>query len=130
MAFVTCDECNGKCCRDVSIELDEPEKFEDFETVKWFLAHKNVTVYIDNEGEWLVEFKTECKFLNKDSTCKIYNDRYSICKDHKPEECMINGSGKHYKKLFRNAEDIDKYIKEIGAYEEYSIKKKKSAAKN
>jgi len=129
MESITCEECNGKCCRDVSIEMDAPKKFEDFEILKWFLAHKNISVYIDQEGEWLVEFKTDCKFLNKDSTCKIYKERYAICQDHEPDECIKNGSGKHYKTFFKNADDVDKYMKKIGFYEKYAIKKKKSISK-
>ncbi|GAG06473.1 unnamed protein product [marine sediment metagenome] len=124
MTKISCNECNAECCRDVSIEVDKPESFDDFETLKWFLAHKNIEIYVDHEGDWMVEFKTDCKNLDENNKCRVYTNRFKICRGHEPDECVINGSGEHFKRVFKKEEDVDEYMKEIGFYEEY-IKKKK-----
>ncbi len=129
MARKNCTECKAECCRDVSVELDKPETFDDFETVKWFLAHKNVLVYIDHEGDWLVEFQTDCKNLDENGKCKVYNKRFNICRGHDPSECIVNGSGDFFKKVFRTSEDVDKYMKKIGFFEKYTEEKQKQMNK-
>lgn len=42
------------------IELiqDDPEDFEDFDNFRWYLYHENVFIYIDEEEDWFVGFKT------------------------------------------------------------------------
>jgi Fe-S-cluster containining protein len=124
MTETKCEGC-ANCCKDVSVEMDKPEDFEDFETVKWMIAHQNVTVYIDHDDDWLVEFATRCKFLDESNKCKIYKERYKMCSEHDPEECVMNGDEEHYKKIFRTADDVDEYMKEIGFYEKYLEEKKR-----
>jgi Fe-S-cluster containining protein len=121
----SCEECKGACCKDVAIEIDEPEDFDDFEDIKWLIAHENVNVYLDNEHDWLVEFKTRCKFLDEKNRCKIYHNRYKVCGEHDPISCVSNGNGRHHKMIFRNERDVDKYMKKIGFYKNYKSKKKK-----
>ena len=123
--LMSCEECKGACCKDVAIEMDKPKCFEDFEDIKWLIAHQNVIVYLDNENDWLVEFKTRCKFLNNRNKCKIYKERYKMCGEHEHESCVKNGQGKHHKISFRNDKDVDKYMKKIGFYKKYVEEKKK-----
>lgn len=111
--MVNCQECNAKCCRYVSTEIDRPASKEDFDDIKWFLCHKNVIVYIDNEDEWVVEFKTECKYLDENKKCKIYDKRPRICREHDTEDCDVNGSGEDCKVLFKEPEEIDRYYEEV-----------------
>ena len=125
MAEKTCTECNAECCRDVAVEMEKPETFDDFETLKWFLAHKNVLIYIDHDGDWMVEFKTECKNLDENGRCSIYNERFTICRQHDPLECVANGEGNFFKRVFRTSEDVDNYMKEIGFCEKYEEEKQK-----
>jgi len=116
--MVICNECDGKCCKYVATELDEPKTKRDFDDLKWFLCHKNVLVYIDNEDEWIVEFQTICKYLDEHNKCKIYEERPKICREHDVDDCDINGTGKPHKILFKELKDVDRY------YEEVFLKKK------
>lgn len=120
-----CGECGAKCCRDVAVEIDKPENFNDFETIKWLIAHKNVVVYIDHDDDWMAEFDTDCEMLDENNNCRIYNERYPVCSRHDPSECIIGGEGEHFKRMFKNAEEVDAYMKEIGFYEKYLEEKKK-----
>jgi Fe-S-cluster containining protein len=111
-AIITCDQCTGDCCKYIAIEIDTPESREDFENIKWYLCHGNVTVYQDWEDSWLVEFKTNCKYLADDNRCKIYESRPQICRDHDMGNCVKNGEGEPEKVIFRSIEDVEKHIKE------------------
>ncbi len=122
-----CGKCGAKCCKDISLEIDQPEDFEDFENLKWFLAHKKVTIYIDNEDDWLVEFETDCKFLDKENKCTIYDKRYKVCREHCPSTCVVNGGEDFFKRMFKSAEEIDEYMKEIGFFEKYQEEKRKQS---
>jgi hypothetical protein len=123
MANPTCKKCS-LCCNDVSVEIDKPVDFDDFETIKWMIAHENVKVYLDNEGEWLVEFATKCKNLSAEKMCKVYSKRFPVCRDHDPTECIVHGEGEFFQEMFEKEDDVDKYMKKIGFYKEYMKKKK------
>lgn len=127
--IISCDKCDGRCCRDVTVEIDKPTSFGDFEDLKWMIAHQNVYVYLDEENDWVVEFRTPCNFLDDKNRCSIYKRRYKMCSDHDPEACIINGEGKHYKIFFKTEKDVDKYMKKIGYYERYMRMKKKQLSK-
>ena len=110
-----CSKCKGACCKYVTVQIDEPEEDIDFEEIKWFLAHENVTVYIDHDDDWCVEFKTPCKNLNDKYQCDIYKGRPKVCAEHELEECEGNmGHEEYHKRLFSTFEDVEAYRKEVG----------------
>jgi len=111
--MVTCEECNGECCRDVTVELDEPEDMEDWEDIRWMVAHKNVSVYLDNEGDWVIEFRTPCMQLNDDNSCKIYDKRPHMCRQHTEETCVKNGEGEVHELRFDTMEEVEEYIEKV-----------------
>jgi len=108
----TCEECDGKCCKYISVEIDPPKEKIDFEELKWYLCHEKVLVYIDEEGDWIVEFQTPCKFQDENGRCKIYENRTQICRDYGLEECDENGEGEAEHIKFKTPEDIDAYYEE------------------
>ena len=107
----TCEACNGKCCRYVAVEIDTPETKEDFDDIKWFVSHKNVNVYVDEDGDWHVEFITPCEFLGEGNKCMNYKNRPKICRDYDHEECTFHNNYEE-KHTFRNLKEIEDYIKE------------------
>jgi Fe-S-cluster containining protein len=109
---LTCDKCNAMCCRYVTLELDCPEVLEDFDFVKWYVAHENVFVFVEEDGTWNIEFITPCKHLDKENKCGIYSNRPSICKDYSHDECPFHNE---YKEIYRfeKIEDVDEYIENV-----------------
>ena len=85
----TCDECPVLCCKYVAMEIDTPENLEDFEDIKWYTAHKNVNVYVEEDGTWNVEFLTPCEHLSDNGRCMIYENRPSICREYEQDECTF-----------------------------------------
>ncbi|MEN7982100.1 MAG: YkgJ family cysteine cluster protein [Nanoarchaeota archaeon] len=108
----TCEKCNGKCCKYVAIEIDTPEDLEDFENIRWYVAHKNINVYVDEEDKWHIEFLTLCEFLGEKNKCEIYEKRPTICREYNQDECLFH-NGYEEKYTFKKLEDVDKYIREV-----------------
>ncbi|NQT50487.1 YkgJ family cysteine cluster protein [bacterium] len=81
-----CGTCDGKCCRYFALEIDKPTSKRDFEDIRWYLAHENTRVFVE-DGEWHLEVQNVCRHLDGDSRCRIYDDRPAICRDHKMSDC-------------------------------------------
>jgi len=109
--MITCDQCKeSKCCKDVTVEIDEPTDFEDWDEIRWMVAHQNVAVYLDNDDDWVVEFRTPCSKLNKDGKCKIYNKKPKTCSEHELDSCVMNGEGEPEKLRFDTVEQVEEYF--------------------
>jgi Fe-S-cluster containining protein len=108
----TCDECDGRCCKYVAIEIDVPETLEDFEDIKWYVCHENVQVYVEEDGSWNVEFLTPCRHLDENDKCTYYKKRPQICREYNQEECTFHNE---YNKIFsfKKIQDVEDYIEKI-----------------
>ena len=106
-----CDNCT-KCCEYVALELDKPEDKEDFDQIRWFLAHKNVWVFIDHDDSWNVQFNTKCEKLDERNWCGAYEKRPHICGAHSSTNCDQHGAGDSFKILWKNMEEFEIWLKE------------------
>jgi len=110
--MITCDICpDSACCRDVTVEIDEPETLEDWDEIRWMVGHQNVAVYKDGDDDWVVEFKTPCSKLGPNGKCTIYKTRPKKCIDHPVETCVYNGEDDEDEIRFENMEQVDEYVK-------------------
>ena len=109
----TCEDCDGMCCKYVAIEIDAPEKKQDFENIKWYVLHKNVNVFVSEDDEWHVEFITPCEFLGENGLCENYEKRPKICKDYDEEYCLFHNPDYSEKFTFKNLRDVEEYIKNV-----------------
>ena len=75
------------CCRYVAVEIDAPTVPRDYDQIHWYLTHRDVSVYIDWEGDWYVEFTTRCEHLTEAAACGIYRERPELCSDFSAETC-------------------------------------------
>lgn len=92
----TCEGCGAKCCKHVTIAIPTPDSKSDYDEILWFLLHKGVSVFIDDDDDWSVEFATECEGLDGEF-CGIYEDRPKVCSDYDIESCVRYGEGPYYK---------------------------------
>lgn len=106
-----CSECNQECCKSVIVEIDKPETLQDWEDIKWQVAHKNVRVLLDNEASWCIEFLTECDEMDENGRCKIYDKRPKMCREHSSENCIVNGYGDYHELLFECIQDVEDFLK-------------------
>ena len=105
----SCALC-GKCCTYIGTKIDTPEDKEDFENIIWYLLHENVHVYIDNDDDWILEFRTRCKALDKDNMCRIHERKPGICIEHDPSSCERNSECDNGEKhSFHSVRDFKRY---------------------
>ena len=69
--------CKGLCCRYFAFPIETPEDWDDYDDIRWYLAHKNVNVFVE-DGHWYLNVKISADiFLKKTTSAK------SMTKDQK-----------------------------------------------
>ena len=87
-------ECKGRCCRYITIQVPAPRDKIDMEEIRWFLAHRDISVYVVSR-RWNVEIRNRCKYLNRRNRCDIYEKRPEICRLYDVESCEYPRRPKH-----------------------------------
>jgi len=100
-------DCQARCCRYITIQIDAPRLKADFDEISWWLAHENVSVYFHGR-RWHVEVQTPCKHLTKDNLCDIYEDRPLVCRCYDSDGCEYPDRPKHDLQ-FNTKEEFDSW---------------------
>ncbi len=108
---VLCEYCTAKCCRYFALPIDVPDKWKDFEYIRWYLLHGRATVFTD-EGDWYLMVHTVCKHLQDDQRCGIYETRPDICRAYSIDNCEYEDDWT-YEHYFETAEQIYEYAEAI-----------------
>ncbi len=106
----TCQECGAKCCRYFCFEIDEPDDFEEFEDIRWFLCHEGVSVHID-DGDWFISIDNKCRMLLPDNQCSLYEHRPLICRKYSPDTCDQTSGDYDYDEEFNTPGEIEAYAR-------------------
>jgi Fe-S-cluster containining protein len=106
-----CDHCTGKCCRYFSLPIDEPTTWDDYDSIRWYLAHGQTLVYVVKE-QWYLLVKTRCQYLLPDNRCAIYLNRPKICRDYTTDECEYEEPWS-FTKVFDTPEQIWEYAEAV-----------------
>jgi len=110
-----CQICQQKCCRYISVQLDNPDEKEDFDQLIWMMLHQGVGLYVE-DGDWYVEVKTICEKLDKNGNCTYYKKRPKMCREYgtgmeKDSLCEGFQNVYHtYDHYFSDAEELKKFI--------------------
>jgi len=112
-----CKKCNQKCCRYISVSLDQPQEAADFDQMRWLILHQDTGIYIDNDN-WYLEIKTPCSMLEQDGNCKMYEDRPELCKEYGSDlsDSWCEGFGNpylDYDHYFSDIKELDQYISDF-----------------
>ena len=105
-----CQECKAACCKYITIFIPQPTDKEDFDNIRWYLCHEGVSVFQDDEKDWAVVIPTRCKMLNKDYTCKIYDERPEACRDYDARECENTNEDGGYLQFFEDVDELEEYL--------------------
>ncbi|MFH0982092.1 MAG: YkgJ family cysteine cluster protein [Planctomycetota bacterium] len=103
-----CEHCTAVCCKYIALPMDRPTSPRDFNDIRWYLMHEDVSVFIE-DGDWYVQFATRCRNLTLDNRCEIYETRPQICHEYKAGECDYESGPHDYQQLFTRPEHIDAY---------------------
>lgn len=106
---VSCDQCTGLCCRYFALPLENPEDWDDFDDIRWYLAHENVTVFVE-DGEWYINVNNVCRHLDSDYRCDHYCMRPKICRDYTMDGCDLTGDDYGYELHFTDDKQMEEYM--------------------
>jgi len=107
-----CIECGARCCRYVATQIDEPSSKREYDNIRWYLLHENVSVFVDHDGDWFLEFKSDCTALGEDLRCENYDNRPRICRKHGETRapCEFHAEGKPHVYEFFTSAEFEKYL--------------------
>lgn len=106
-----CDSCTGLCCRYFALPIETPETREDYDDIRWYLCHKNVTVFVE-DGDWYINIINKCRHLDNGShQCNIYKDRPAICRRYKTADCDLTEGDYDFDMHFTDDGQIAEYMR-------------------
>jgi len=108
---IQCEKCTGLCCRYFALPIETPETKEDYDDIRWYLCHKNVTIFVE-DGDWYININNKCRHLTeKDHRCRIYNKRPRICRQYRHADCDFVEGEYDYELHFTNDKQMQEYMK-------------------
>lgn len=107
-----CSYCtNSKCCTYITQQVDTPRSKQDFDHLLWQLSHRDVQLYKDEDG-WFLLVNNPCTHLRKGGLCGIYETRPQVCRDYTNDFCEFDESAEEGFELFFDGYDaLLKYCK-------------------
>ena len=101
-----CEKCTGLCCRYFALPIETPEDWDDYDDIRWYLCHEDITVFLE-DGDWYINVKNKCKYLSeKDYKCGIYDKRPIICRGYKTDDCDFTSNDYDYELHFTDEHQI------------------------
>ena len=105
---IPCTEC-GHCCTYIAVGINAPTTVRRASDILWFLYHEKVSVFRSDRGDWFVQFDTQCRNLQGDGLCGIYERRPHMCRDFKATTCEVNSTDESI--YFHAPQDFCDYLK-------------------
>lgn len=117
-APLNCHDCGGHCCRYFALQIDTPRSGEDFDHLRWYIAHHQVAIFIEGRA-WYLQINNPCKFLQPDSSCGMYAHRPQICRDYGWDatgatECHGAEKPCDHDHFFSTLEELEAYLIQKG----------------
>jgi Fe-S-cluster containining protein len=93
--------------------MDRPRSRRDYDDLLWMLAHRSVSVFIE-EGEWYLMVHTPCRFLDTaTNSCTIYETRPRMCREHALDDCEWHGDYE-FEEHFKSYTELEQWMREHG----------------
>ena len=106
-----CDHCSAKCCRYFALPIEKPADKRDWEFIRWYLLHEAATVFKEDDT-WYLLVHTQCKHLQPDNRCGIYETRPTICREYSTDKCEYEDDWL-YEQYLETAEQVWEYAEAI-----------------
>lgn len=106
-----CAHCTGKCCRYFALPIEKPETWEDFNHIRWYMMHGEVSIFVEGTT-WYLMVHADCKHLLPDNSCGTYATRPDICREYTTDDCEFDND-ETYDMLFESPEQIWEYAHAI-----------------
>lgn len=108
-----CGYCtNSKCCTYITQQIDTPRSMLDFDQLLWQVSHRDVQVYKDEDG-WFLLINNTCSHLQSGGRCGIYEVRPQVCRNYDNDYCEYDESAEaNFELYFEDYASLLKYCKE------------------
>jgi len=126
-----CDKCKALCCQYFCFEIDEPDDYDEFEDIRWYLCHEGVSIHVDDDDDWYIQIENKCKMLDENHRCTIYDNRPIICRNYDYATCETNGDDYGYVEEFTTPQQLDAYTRKtlgVRVYEREMVNKRAKLA--
>jgi len=120
---VLCEYCTAKCCRYFALPIETPEELSDFEYIRWYLLHGGASVFKEDD-DWYLLVHTECKHLQSNNMCGIYETRPQICREYTTDNCEYEDEYT-YEFYLETAEQVAEYTEAVLQPKRKSIRSRK-----
>ena len=104
-----CRDCESVCCRYIAVQTAQPRHRDEYELMRWQLSHEGVCIYIDPEGDWMVQVATPCRQL-VNHRCGIYAARPKVCREYENHSCELAEPGEENVAEFTTAEEFERFF--------------------
>ncbi|MCA9090710.1 MAG: YkgJ family cysteine cluster protein [Planctomycetaceae bacterium] len=108
---VLCEYCTAKCCRYFALPVDTPKNRKDFDNFRWYMLHGRVAFFVE-DGTWFLMVYADCKHLQPDHMCGIYETRPQICRDYSTDNCEFDDDAL-YDMYFETPEQLWEFAQAI-----------------
>ncbi|MCA9040639.1 MAG: YkgJ family cysteine cluster protein [Planctomycetaceae bacterium] len=106
-----CEYCSAKCCRYFALPIDTPKKREDFDFLRWYMIHGDVSLFVEDDT-WYLMVHADCQHLQENNMCGIYHTRPQICRDYSTDNCEFDDDV-CYEKFFETADQLWEYAEAL-----------------
>jgi len=108
---VLCEYCTAKCCRYFAMPIETPDTFKELEYLRWFLLHERASVFKEDD-DWYLLVHTQCKHLQDNNMCGIYETRPAICREYSADNCEYEDDWT-YEFYLETAEQVGDYTEAV-----------------
>ena len=108
---VLCEYCTGKCCRYFALPIETPTDKSDYEYIRWYMIHGEVTLFTEDDT-WYLMVHNECDHLLPDNRCEIYETRPEICREYTTDDCEYEDEWV-YDRYLETPEQISEYSEAV-----------------
>jgi Fe-S-cluster containining protein len=106
-----CEYCTAKCCRYFALPIDTPEIRDDYNHIRWYMMHGNVSVFVEDDT-WFLMVHADCKHILPDNRCGTYETRPGICRKYTTVNCEYDDDST-YEKFFETPEQLWEYAEAV-----------------
>jgi Fe-S-cluster containining protein len=110
-----CSLCRPSiCCGYITQQIRTPRSKNDFRFLLWQVSHRNIEIYKDSDGWFLLILNAECEHLiEEESRCAIYQQRPAICREYSNEYCEFDAPAEGgFERHFRNHDELNRYCQQ------------------
>jgi len=122
---VLCEYCTAKCCRYFALPIENPDTYSELEYLRWFLLHERASVFKEDD-DWYLLVHTQCKHLQDNNMCGIYDTRPEICREYTTKNCEYDDDWT-YEFYLETAEQVGDYTEAVIQPKGKSIRSRKPA---